>query len=75
MELSKGIKQRHLLGWWQRKISGPQSPGKISVKMRDWWAGGCTTLENSNRDNLDKEGVNALAVFTNNTGNGAKANT
>jgi hypothetical protein len=47
--------------------------------MRDWWAGGCATLEISKGDDLDGEGVSALSgsvrQYTNNTANGTEANT
>lgn len=62
VELNKGIKQRHLLGWWQRKISGPTVSWKISDD-EGLYASGCATLENSNGDVLDKEAVTALTVF------------
>lgn len=61
VELNTGIKQRHLLGWWQRKISGPTVSWKEIRK--DERLGASATLEKSNGDVLDKEAVNALPVF------------
>lgn len=63
MELNKGIKQRHLLGWWQRKTSGPTVSWKEISDDEGLEASGCVTLENSNGDVLDKEAVTALPVF------------
>lgn len=63
VELNKGIKQKHLLGWRQRKISGPTASLKEIRKDKGLGASGCATLEKSNGDVLGKEAVNALPVF------------
>lgn len=63
MALNKGIKQRHLLGWWQRKISGPTVSWKEIREDEGLGASGCVALETANGDVLHKEAVNALPVF------------
>lgn len=62
VELNKGIKRRHLLGWWQRETSGPTVSWKEISEGERLGASGCATLDNSNGDALDKEAVNALPV-------------